>query len=212
MATRTRIRCPGNLVSGCVCGCVHTYMGVHSSVNQLCSCLFVVFKSTSVCVCTIVMYHMSIALYVLYIFQLVVIGTITCWTSVHRLLMYYLQYGELMIFITLLTNKQLMSLLLLILFICCYYCYQVYILYCIRSKYTFLSPVQYTCVSGRTCVANGYSCLGVCPQGESVCPTTDVCHSVTLETTCDGSNVTCLRGQVLVQDENGIRTCQNPGR
>ena len=144
-------------------------------------------------------------------FQLVVIGTITCWTSVYRLLMYFLQYGELMIYITLLTNKQLLSLLLLILFIFCYYCYQVHIGY-IRSINVILFPIQYTCVSGRTCVANGYSCLGVCPHGESVCSTTDVCHSVTLETTCDGSNVTCLRGQVLVQDENGIRTCQNPGR
>ena len=72
--------------------------------------------------------------------------------------------------------------------------------------------LQYPCVTARTCVANGYSCVGVCPKGEAVCPTTDICHPVTMETTCDGSNTTCLSGQVLIQNANGIRSCRNPAR
>jgi protocadherin Fat 4 len=76
--------------------------------------------------------------------------------------------------------------------------------------YSCTSMNTYPCVTARTCVANGYSCVGVCPKGEAVCPTTDICHPVTMETTCDGSNTTCLSGQVLIQNANGIRSCRNP--
>ena len=51
------------------------------------------------------------------------------------------------------------------------------------------------------------ACDGICPQGMSVCPTTNVCHVTSLSGSCDGSNETCLIGQTLVQRTDGTRYC-----
>ncbi len=41
----------------------------------------------------------------------------------------------------------------------------------------------------------------------SVCPTTNICHPLSLNSSCDGSNVTCLINQTLVQDTRHDRYC-----
>ena len=41
----------------------------------------------------------------------------------------------------------------------------------------------------------------------SVCPTTNLCHFVTLSESCDGSGETCLIGQTLVQRADNTRYC-----
>ena len=41
----------------------------------------------------------------------------------------------------------------------------------------------------------------------SVCPTTNLCHFVTLSESCDGSDETCLIGQTLVQRADNTRYC-----
>lgn len=51
------------------------------------------------------------------------------------------------------------------------------------------------------------ACAGLCPEGTAVCPTTDTCHVTSLQESCDGSNVTCLIGQTLVQRVDNTRAC-----
>ena len=53
------------------------------------------------------------------------------------------------------------------------------------------------------------ACDGVCPQGMSVCPMTNICHVTTLTESCDQTDETCLIGQTLVQRSNSSRYCIN---
>ena len=53
------------------------------------------------------------------------------------------------------------------------------------------------------------ACDGVCPQGMSVCPSTNICHVTTLSESCDQTDETCLIGQTLVQRSNSSRYCTN---
>ena len=59
----------------------------------------------------------------------------------------------------------------------------------------------------KTCILPNEACAGVCPEGMSVCPTTNICHVTSLTMSCDGSNETCLIGQTLVQREDKTRNC-----
>ncbi len=50
-------------------------------------------------------------------------------------------------------------------------------------------------------------CDSTCPVGTSLCSTTNLCHVTTLSESCDGSNITCLVGQSLVQRNDTTRYC-----
>ena len=63
------------------------------------------------------------------------------------------------------------------------------------------------CVPTQSCLPLNMACNGTCPEGMSVCPTTDTCHMTSLSESCDGSNVTCLVGQSLVQRNDSSRYC-----
>ena len=65
------------------------------------------------------------------------------------------------------------------------------------------------CIALSECLPPDMACAGVCPQGMSVCPTTNICHEASLSESCDLSNATCLIGQTLVQQQNGSRYCTN---
>ncbi len=49
------------------------------------------------------------------------------------------------------------------------------------------------------------ACNGMCPQGQSICQTTNLCYPESTSSLCD--NNTCLIGQTLVQSEDGTRSC-----
>lgn len=51
------------------------------------------------------------------------------------------------------------------------------------------------------------ACDGLCSKGTALCPTTQLCHVTSLRQSCDGSNITCLIGQILVESANGTREC-----
>ncbi len=63
------------------------------------------------------------------------------------------------------------------------------------------------CVAMETCLPVDVACDGVCPAGMARCPTTNLCHVTSLSESCDGSNVTCLIGQSLVQRADEMRSC-----
>ena len=67
------------------------------------------------------------------------------------------------------------------------------------------------CVATETCLPFNRSCVGVCPEGMSVCPTTDICHVTSLSESCDRTNETCLVGQTLVQRSDNSRYCDSSG-
>lgn len=67
------------------------------------------------------------------------------------------------------------------------------------------------CVAMETCLPSNRACAGVCPEGMSVCPTTDICHVTSLTESCDLSNETCLIGQTLVQRGDNSRYCTLSG-
>ena len=76
-------------------------------------------------------------------------------------------------------------------------------LYCMNSDYR-------PCNETRSCILQANSCVGSCPNGMSLCPTTDTCLDTPtqeMSSTCDGSNETCLVGQTLYQDLLGNRHC-----
>ena len=51
------------------------------------------------------------------------------------------------------------------------------------------------------------ACDGECPDGTAVCPTTQFCHVTSLRQSCDGTNITCLIGQILTESADGTREC-----
>ena len=73
-----------------------------------------------------------------------------------------------------------------------------------------MSDDDRSCNDTRSCVLKARSCVGSCPNGMSLCPTTDTCFvTPTQQTsaTCDGSDETCLVGQTLYQNVSGNRYC-----
>ena len=70
-----------------------------------------------------------------------------------------------------------------------------------------MDPNLVPCVTMETCLPSNRACAEVCPEGMSVCPTTDLCHVTSLAESCDFSNETCLVGQTLVQREDNSRYC-----
>ena len=75
--------------------------------------------------------------------------------------------------------------------------------------YTCLDTALVPCITLSECLPPNMACAGVCPQGTSVCPTTNVCHETSLSDSCDSTNETCLIGQTLVQRLNSSRYCTN---
>ena len=76
-------------------------------------------------------------------------------------------------------------------------------LYCMSNDYR-------PCNDTRSCVLRDRSCVGSCPNGMSLCPTTDTClvtPTQQISATCDGSDETCLEGQILYQNLSGNRYC-----
>ena len=76
-------------------------------------------------------------------------------------------------------------------------------LYCTSNDYR-------PCNDTRSCVLRDRSCVSSCPNGMSLCPTTDTClvtPTQQMSATCDGSNETCLVGQTLYQNVSGNRYC-----
>ena len=76
-------------------------------------------------------------------------------------------------------------------------------LYCMNDEYR-------PCNETRSCILQARSCVGSCPNGMSLCPTTDTCLETPTEEmspTCDGGNETCLVGQTLYQNLTGNRYC-----
>ena len=66
------------------------------------------------------------------------------------------------------------------------------------------------CNDTRSCILRTKSCVGSCPNGMSLCPTTDTCLITPRQqasATCDGSDETCLVGQTLYQNVSGNRYC-----
>ena len=81
-------------------------------------------------------------------------------------------------------------------------------LYCMDNDYR-------PCNATRSCILQARSCVGSCPNGMSLCPTTDTCLDTptqVMSPTCDGSNETCLVGQTLYQDLIGNRYCMDTTR
>ena len=76
-------------------------------------------------------------------------------------------------------------------------------------SYSCLTASLVPCVAMETCLPSNMACAGVCPQGMSVCSTTNLCHVTSLSESCDASNETCLIGQSLVQLSNGSRLCSD---
>lgn len=60
----------------------------------------------------------------------------------------------------------------------------------------------------ETCLPPERSCAGECPEGMSVCPTTDICHVTSFTESCDQTNETCLVGQSLIQRNDSSRYCE----
>ena len=76
-------------------------------------------------------------------------------------------------------------------------------LYCMSSDYR-------PCNDTRSCILRDRSCVSSCPNGMSLCPTTDTClvtPTQQMSATCDGTNETCLVGQTLYQNLLGNRSC-----
>lgn len=73
--------------------------------------------------------------------------------------------------------------------------------------YSCLDSSLIPCMTSGACLPVDVACEGACPMGMSVCPTTGLCHVTSLSESCDGSNVTCLQGQGLVQREDDSRYC-----
>lgn len=75
-------------------------------------------------------------------------------------------------------------------------------------EYSCVDSALIPCIATETCQPVNVPCNSVCPlPGMSVCPTTGLCHVTTLSESCDGSNVTCLIGQSLVQRSDSTRYC-----
>lgn len=64
------------------------------------------------------------------------------------------------------------------------------------------------CVAMETCLPPDRACAGTCPEGMSVCLTTNICHVTSLSESCDQSNETCLVGQSLIQRNDTSRYCE----
>lgn len=67
------------------------------------------------------------------------------------------------------------------------------------------------CIATEICQPVNVACNNTCPEGMSVCPTTNLCHVSSLSESCDNSNVTCLIGQSLVQRSDATRYCTATG-
>ena len=76
-------------------------------------------------------------------------------------------------------------------------------------SYSCLDSLLIPCIALSQCLPPNMACNGVCPQGMSVCPTTNICHVTTLSESCDQTDETCLIGQTLVQQANSSRYCTN---
>ncbi len=63
------------------------------------------------------------------------------------------------------------------------------------------------CIAMETCLPSNRACAGVCPEDMSVCPTTDICHAISLTESCDQTNETCVAGQALIQGSDNSRYC-----
>ena len=63
------------------------------------------------------------------------------------------------------------------------------------------------CLPAGTCLPPYMACDGQCSEGTALCPTTQFCRVTSLRQSCDGSNVTCLIGQILVEFANSTREC-----
>ncbi len=64
------------------------------------------------------------------------------------------------------------------------------------------------CIATESCLPPNMGCNGACPQSQSLCPTTDICHVTTLTEPCDSTGITCLVGRSLVQGSNQTRFCE----
>lgn len=73
--------------------------------------------------------------------------------------------------------------------------------------YGCINSTLVPCVAIETCQPVNVACNSTCPDGMSLCPTTNLCHVSSLSQTCDNSNVTCLIGQSLVQRDDSTRYC-----
>lgn len=68
-------------------------------------------------------------------------------------------------------------------------------------------PSLTPCLPEETCLPPYMACDGQCSEGTALCPTTQLCHVTSLRQSCDGSNITCLIGQILVEFANSTREC-----
>ena len=66
------------------------------------------------------------------------------------------------------------------------------------------------CLPSHTCLPPSMACDGQCPAGTELCPTTQFCHMTSLQESCDGTNTTCLIGQILVETVDSKRMCHTP--
>ena len=65
------------------------------------------------------------------------------------------------------------------------------------------------CLPSETCLPPNTACNGQCPPGTSLCPTTHLCHVTSLSESCDGTNITCLIGQILAEGTDSTRECRS---
>ncbi|CAI8026957.1 Protocadherin Fat 4 [Geodia barretti] len=70
-------------------------------------------------------------------------------------------------------------------------------------------PQLSLCLPSETCLPPNTACDGQCPPGTSLCPTTHLCHVTSLSESCDGTNVTCLIGQILAEGTDSTRECRS---
>ena len=76
--------------------------------------------------------------------------------------------------------------------------------------------MQWVCSAANsangTCIPLPQPCDRRCDPTHSLCEPTNVCHPLTLSTTCDNSSSTCLVDQALVEMRDGSRMCADASK
>ena len=74
-------------------------------------------------------------------------------------------------------------------------------------SYSCVDTSLVSCTATETCQSRNVGCNRTCPLGMSLCPTTNICYTITLSESCDDTGITCLEAQSLVQRSDQTREC-----